>query len=68
MEKEIARANNFIVTMQLDKSGEPKFCLRYLEEPDSKLGILAIQRAFAEDKLRSMASAFQDAVRYIDRR
>jgi len=66
VEEEIVRVNRIVVTMLMGQSGERKFCLRYLSEPKDKEGILAIQRAFTEEKLREMASAFQQAVEYID--
>ena len=66
MEEEIARVNRIVVTMLMKQTGERKFCLRYLLEPKDKEGVLAIQRAFTEEKLREMASAFQQAVEYID--
>ncbi|HEA69980.1 MAG TPA: hypothetical protein ENI07_24690 [Desulfobacterales bacterium] len=67
MEKEIARVNRIVVSMLMSKNGERKFTLRYLSEPKDKQGILAIQRAFTEEKLREIASAFQQAVEYLDR-
>lgn len=66
MEEEIARVNRIVVTMLMKQTGERKFCLRYLSEPKDKEGVLAIQRAFTEEKLREMASAFQQAVEYVD--
>ena len=66
MEEEIARVNRVVVTMLKDQNGERKFCLRYLSEFESKQGILAIQHAFTEENLRALASAFQQAVEYID--
>ncbi|MDJ0782650.1 MAG: hypothetical protein QNJ22_11795 [Desulfosarcinaceae bacterium] len=47
--------------------GEKKFCLCNLAEEDEKQGVLAIQKAFREYKLRSKASMFQQAIEYIDR-
>ncbi len=67
MEKEIARVNRIVVSMLMSKNGERKFTLRYLSEPKDKQGILAIQRAFTEEKLREIASAFQQAIEYLDR-
>jgi hypothetical protein len=66
VEEEIARVNRIVVTMLMKQTGERKFCLRYLSEPKDKEGVLAIQRAFTEEKLREMASAFQQAVEYVD--
>ncbi len=66
MEKEIVRVNRIVVTMLMRENGERKFCLRYLSELKDKEGVLAIQRAFTEEKLREIASAFQQAVEYID--
>jgi hypothetical protein len=68
VEQEIARVNRIVVTMLMKENGERKFCLRYLSEPEDKQGVLAIQRAFTEEKLREIASAFQKAVEYIDLR
>ncbi len=67
MEEEIARVNRIKVTMLMGQNGERKFCLRYISEPEDKQGVLAIQRAFTEENLRDMASAFQQAIEYIDR-
>ncbi len=64
---EIARVNRIVVSMLMSQNGERKFTLRYLSEPKDKQGILAIQRAFTEEKLREIASAFQQAVEYLDR-
>ncbi len=66
MEEEIVRVNRIVVTMLTGQNEERKFCLRYLSGPKDKEGVLAIQRAFTEEKLREMASAFQQAVEYID--
>ena len=66
MEEEIVRVNRIVLTMLMGENGERKFCLRYLLEPKDKEGVLAIQRAFTEERLREMASAFQQAVEYID--
>jgi hypothetical protein len=66
VEKEIVRVNHIVVTMLMRENGERKFCLRYLSELKDKEGVLAIQRAFTEEKLREIASAFQQAVEYID--
>jgi len=55
VEEEIVRVNRIVVTMLMGQNGERKFCL-----------LLAIQRAFTEEMLREMASAFQQAVEYID--
>ena len=66
VEEEIVRIKHIVITMLMSQNGERKFCLRYLSEPEDKEGILAIQRAFTEEKLREMASAFQQAVEYID--
>ncbi|MDX2448323.1 MAG: hypothetical protein QNK29_14125 [Desulfobacterales bacterium] len=67
MEEEIARINRIVVTTLKDQNGEQKFCLRYLSDFQSKQGILTIQHAFTEESLREMASAFQQAIDYIDR-
>jgi len=66
VEEEIVRVNRIVLTMLMGENGERKFCLRYLLEPKDKEGVLAIQRAFTEERLREMASAFQQAVEYID--
>jgi hypothetical protein len=66
VEEEIARVKRIVVTMLMKQNGERKYCLRYLSEPKDKEGVLAIQRAFTEEKLREMASAFQQAVEYVD--
>jgi len=66
VEEEIVRIKHIVITMLISQNGERKFCLRYLSEPRDKEGILAIQRAFTEEKLREIASAFQQAVEYID--
>ncbi len=66
-EMEIARVNRIVVSMLMSQNGERKFTLRYLSEPKKKQGILAIQRAFTEKKLREIASAFQQAIEYLDR-
>jgi hypothetical protein len=66
VEEEIARVNRIVVTMLMEENGERKFCLRYLTEKKDNQGVLAIQRAFSEEKLREIASAFQQAVEYID--
>jgi hypothetical protein len=66
VEKEIARVNRIRITKLKGSEGEPKFCLRYLTELESKEGLLLIQRAFSED-LRALASVFQQAVKYMDR-
>ena len=66
MEEEIARVNRVVITMQMTRNGERKFALRYLLEPEEKL-VLAIQRLLTEERLREIASAFQQAVEFIDR-
>jgi hypothetical protein len=66
VEEEIARVNRVVVTMLKGQNEERKFCLRYLEELESEQGILVIQHAFTEENLRALASAFQQAVEYID--
>jgi hypothetical protein len=67
VEEEIARVNRVVVTMLKGQNEERKYCLRYLEEPESEQGILVIQHAFTEENLRALASVFQRAVEYIDR-
>lgn len=67
MEKEISRVNRVIITAQMTRSGERKFALRYLLDPEDEQGALAIQRLLTEDRVREIASAFQQAVEYIDR-
>jgi hypothetical protein len=67
VEKEIARVNRIRITKLKGSEREPKFCLRYLTELESKEGLLLIQRAFSEENLRALASVFQQAVKYMDR-
>jgi hypothetical protein len=67
VEKEIARVNRIVVSMLMSKNGERKFTLRYLSEPKDKQGILAIQHAFTEKRLHEIASAFQQAIEYLER-
>lgn len=67
MEEEIARVDRVVVTMLKDQNGEQKFCLRNLLDFESEKGVLTIQHAFTEENLRAMASAFQQAIDYIDR-
>ncbi len=73
MEEEIARVNRVVITMQMARNGERKFALRYLLESEDllesekKQGDLAIQHLLTEEILREIASAFQQAVEYIDR-
>jgi hypothetical protein len=67
VEEEIARVNRIKVTMLMGQNGERRFCLYYVSEPEDKQGVLAIQHAFTEENLLDMASAFQQALEYIDR-
>ncbi len=67
MEEEIARVNRMAITMQKTRNGERKFALRYFLKPEDKEGVLAIQRLLTEERLREIASAFQQAVEFIDR-
>ncbi len=67
MEQEIARANRFVITMQTIDDGEQKFALRYLLKPEDKEGALAIQHLLSEEMVREMATAFQQAVEYLNR-
>jgi hypothetical protein len=66
VEEEIARVNRIVITMQMTRSGERKFALRYLLEPNDKQGVLAIQRLLTEQRLREIASAFKQALEYIN--
>lgn len=67
MEEEIARINRFVITMQMTSNGEKKFALRYLLEPNDKQGVLAVQHLLTEERLREIASAFEQAVEHLDR-
>ena len=67
MENEITRVNRIKITMVKTREGERKFALRFYPKPYDKEGVLAIQHLLTEDLLREMASAFQNAVEYIDR-
>ncbi len=66
MEKEIARVDRVLITMHPTRDGERKFALRYVL-PEDKKGVLAIQHLLTEKTLRDIATAFQQAVEYIDR-
>lgn len=66
MEKEIARVDSVLITIQTTRDGERKFALRYVL-PEDKKGVLAIQHLLTEKTLRDIAAAFQQVVKYLDR-
>jgi hypothetical protein len=52
--------------MQMVDGGARKCALRYFLKPDDKEGVLAIQHLLTEKLFREMATAFQQAVEYLD--
>lgn len=66
MEKEIARVNRVVITMEGTRDAEPQFAMRYVLGPEDERGALAIQRLLSERRLREIAAAFQKAVEYLD--
>ena len=66
MEEEIARVNRVAITMLTTDDGERKFALRYFLKPEDKEGVLAIKRLLTEERLREIASAFQQTIEFID--
>jgi hypothetical protein len=67
VEEEIARVNRIAITMVTMDDGERKFALKYHLKPEDKEGILAIQRLLTEKRFREIATAFKQAVEYLDR-
>lgn len=67
MQKEIARVNRVVITLETTRDAEHKFALHYVLEREDKQGVLAIQRLLSETTLRELAAAFQEAVEYLDR-
>ena len=67
MKNEIARVNRVVITAEDTEDAERRFALRYVLEPEDEQGVLAIQHLLSEERLREIASAFQQAVSHLDR-